>query len=232
MSAAEVHASAAGYVVGKVTGRLRGSYGGTDPLEIWSDQRSGWLPFPRDLLSPWVSGWEMDELPAILESYLLAIAACGHHPDLRPLLPYIELRHLYATVTQDEVVDAQTIGARRLDHQRAVKHLTRWITDGYRPLGGNSFSTPEPGPTDLESPAGRKQATLDFLSQHAANYRSEFKVDSSEPNPHLRAYDRRPMLAALAKEVVWALESVHSIVSSISTSSEEVPVATSGLKAM
>ena len=79
MSGAERRASIAGYVVGKVTGRLKGTYetapgARSRPIQVFSEASQEWLSFPNPLLTPFAKGYQIDELPALLESHLLAIA--------------------------------------------------------------------------------------------------------------------------------------------------------------
>ena len=232
MSVAERQASTAGYVVGRITGRIRGSYEAKansrpQPIEVYSQSKAKWLPFPNPLLTPYATGkngkrlYVADELPALLESQLLAIAECGFKTSLEPLLPYVELRHLYGKVVQAQVesdaVDAQ---GRSFDNATGAQYLRDWIVDGFRPKGGIGFPagiTDEDGqPFDLEDPQGRKDAAVRYCNVKRDSLARAFHTDEPVTSrPHFTAFDRRPMVAAHADDLVWAFDAVVEVINEI-----------------
>ncbi|MDQ1250774.1 MAG: hypothetical protein QG597_5154, partial [Actinomycetota bacterium] len=228
MSAAERRASTAGYVVGKITGRLRGTYETkphtrSQPVEVYSEESRRWLPFPNPLLTPYVTGangkrtYVADELPALLESQLLALAECGYKTSLEPLLPYVELRHLFARVVQapqdSDAVDSQ---GRSYDNATGAVYLRQWIVDGVRPPEAPAFTTAvttEDGlPFDLTTVEGRRAAALRYCELNRDKFARAFRIDDFRSNPHFSPYDRRPMIAALAPDMVWAFDAVAALI--------------------
>jgi hypothetical protein len=232
MSVAERQASTAGYVVGRITGRMRGTYetkanSRPQPIEVYSQSKGRWLAFPNPLLTPYATGkngkrlYLADELPALLESQLLAIAECGFKTSLEPLLPYVELRHLYGKVVQAQVesdaVDAQ---GRSFDNATGAEYLRAWIVDAFRPKGGPAFPegiTDEDGdPFDLTDPQGRRDAAVRYCVVKRDSIARAFHTDEPVTNrPHFTAFDRRPMVAAQADDLVWAFDAVVEIIDEI-----------------
>jgi hypothetical protein len=246
MSVTERRASAAGYVVGKITGRLRGTYEAmhnepgnqwrTNPgmrsperlkrLEIYSQVKHGWLPFPNPLLTPYEPGtfggptFLVDELPAILESHLLAIAECGFDTSFDPLLPYLELRRLFANVVQAQIAaEAVDVQGRAFDRSAGVGCLSEWIVDGTRPLGAppaNELLSDDGGlPFDLDTRAGRSAAALSYCEVSGDKFARAERADDGTADSVFSAFDRRPLMAWLAPDMVWACTEVAELVRKI-----------------
>ena len=226
MSPAERQASAAGYIVSKITGRLRGSYATVpgqpaSPLEIFDAETERWLRFPEPLLTPFVEGYQKDEVVAILESHLLAIAECGFDQTLSPLRPYIVLRHNFARVTQTvEETQYADSGGRTHDRATGRSYLAQWIAHGWRPAGAPPakwIKDVNGEAADLATPAGRKDAAIGFVTSFHEQYAGYFHPEDPRQNPGLRPFDRRPMIAGLIRDFVWALDAVRDLV-------EEIPL--------
>lgn len=230
MSPSERRATIAGYVLAKLTGRLRGSYRvvphqPSAPLEVFNEDLQQWLRFPSPLLTPYTDGFQVDELPSILESHLLAIAECGHQHDLSPLLPYRTLRHTFAEIVQSEQdSQARDKGNRSFNKTTGSSYLARWILDGWRPTGApapNATNDVNGQQTDLATAKGRKAAAVGFLSDYRQEYADYFHPEDPRLNPGLHPYDRRPMMAAIAPDVVWALEAVLDLVGDIELDAQQ-----------
>lgn len=234
MSEAERQAMAAGYVVGKITGRIRGTYETrpntrSHPIEIYSEDKRAWLAFPNPLLTPYVTGangkrtYVADELPALLESQLLALAECGFDTTLEPLLPYVELRHLFARLVQSQQVsDAVDRQNRGYDMATGASYLAQWIVGGVRPPGAVPFNaavTGEDGePFDLSTTSGRRAASLRYCEVRRDKFARAFRIDDFRSNPHFSPFDRRPMIAALAPDMVWAFDAVAALIEDLELS--------------
>ena len=145
--------------------------------------------------------------------------------------PYIELRHLYAVVERaqgDSAVDAQN---RDYDTGFGEQFLGQWIIEGTRPPGAEpsrmirkvgGIATDFAGePADLTTGVGRKQATISYLSTLRDQYATAFSVDDPLNNTHFSAYSRRPMMATIAGDFVWALGSVLELVVALPTDADD-----------
>ena len=167
----------AGWFVGRLTGQIRfpgegENYGHTFQIH---DRASGsWLSFPEALLSA-PGGIDtlanVDRLPAVLESMLVAMAACHEYHELEPLRPYRLLRELYddnenepteeiAPEMHGLVMD-QTIGAEMMPRLSGHQALLRWVMGGEVPPGGVSAIAEAASPE--EGPAQRRDAALEAL---------------------------------------------------------------------
>jgi hypothetical protein len=224
--------------VGKITGRLRGTYESkphsrSQPIEIYSESKRKWLAFPNPLLTPYVTGangkrtYIADELPALLESQLLAFAECGYKTSLEPLLPYVELRHLFARVVQapqdSDAVDTQ---GRSYDNATGAMYLGQWIADGARPPDAPPFTasltTTDGEPFDLSTTSGRRAASLRYCQLNRDKFARAFRIDDFRSNPHFSPFDRRPMIAALAPDMVWAFDAVAALIEDLELSESPV----------
>lgn len=223
MSPAERQATVAGYVIAKITGRLRGAYQTRphqppQPIEVFDQDEDKWLRFPHPMLSPYADKYQMDELPALLESYLLAIAECGHKHDLSPLLPYVSLRHTFATVLQADGGTVADAGNRAFDKSTGDAYLVQWIVDGWRPAAGPAAQWDKDASgsvVDLATGQGRKDAAIGFLTAFRDEYSEHFHPDDPRLYPGFRPFDRRPLMATIAPDFVWAMDEVLAMVEAI-----------------
>jgi len=119
-----------GFFVGRLTGQIRiPGEGYTTTVDVWDPAKRAWQPFPERLLTdPEGQRDPRDLLPALLESLVIAMAACHSRPDLGPLLPYRRMRELF-----DDTPNAPFGG----DPSRisAARHLGHWIATGTSPSG-------------------------------------------------------------------------------------------------
>lgn len=102
MASVERRAMIAGWYIGQITSQVQipeAPY--STPVQIWDDQSARWLAFPHPLLTPPSEfyGKSVDWLPAVMESYLLAIADAHEVPVLHSLRPYQLLRRLFDKTT-------------------------------------------------------------------------------------------------------------------------------------
>lgn len=224
LSHAERRAMLAGYVVGKVTGRLRGTYAHEPhepirPIEVYDEGTRRWLAFPSPLLSPFLQGFAADEYAALLESQLLAMAACGHDSSMAPLRPYVALRRLFGTVIQAPQAELRVDDeGRGYDTAPGQQYLRQWIFGNHRPPDAGTLG-PERTATklgmSLTDAEARREATLQYLRDNRENRARVYNTDDPMRNPALRQFDRRPLAATLAVDFVWALDEVIRIVESL-----------------
>lgn len=135
LSDAERQAMVGGWLLGRLTGRIRVLDPDTvsEAVEIWDDAASEWVAFPADLLTPPArqeGEGGVDRMPAILESVLLAYANCqqpGTGRAVASLRPYHLLRAIY-----DDHPQGPTTG--RLRRSR-VALLAEWLAGGDTPEG-------------------------------------------------------------------------------------------------
>ncbi|PPH07748.1 tubulin-like doman-containing protein [Rathayibacter sp. AY1H3] len=126
----ERRAMIAGWYVGQMTGQIRIPDAPYDtPVEIWDPEDERWMAFPHPLLTPPSEflGRLIDWLPAVLESYLLAISRALDAPVMTSMKPYRQLRRLS---------DANPGGpARGLIERSSERELAGWLATGDTPSG-------------------------------------------------------------------------------------------------
>ena len=218
MSPGERRAFLAGYVVSKITGRIRGSYRTqphtkSEPIEVFEEDSESWFAFPNPLLSPFQDAAKqgLDEPAALLEGHLLALAACGHDEDFKLLNAFVTLRHTFGEVIGD---------GRDFLTANGEFFLRQWLVDGVRPPGAPPAGWDkglDGQSVDLTSVEGRQQAAVAFLSKNRDDYSEYFKVGDVRANPHFHQFDRYPLLAGIAEDFVWAVEEVLKLVEAITT---------------
>lgn len=120
----ERRACVAGWVLGRAIGFIQvPGEPFSEPAYVWSTAERRWLPFPNPLLTPpseFLAGY--DWLPAVLESYLLAIAQSHQPPVMASMAPYSALRAIYDDSPEDPVSGMHTLAAK--------KNLTRFLRTG------------------------------------------------------------------------------------------------------
>lgn len=164
MSESERRAMVKGWYIGQISGQLRlpaPPY--SDAVKIWGVEEQKWLDFPNPLLTPpsQFIGRQIDWLPAVLESYLLAIARGLEAPVLSSLRPYRSLRQLF---------DAQPLGPATgldLEHVAGKSILAAWLRDGKTVSGA-------PSRIDGDSLDARLEGTRTFLEQVLEFTRANF----------------------------------------------------------
>jgi hypothetical protein len=118
----------AGWYVGQLTGQLSIPNAPYDrAVEIWDAENGCWLAFPHPLLTPpsQFLGRAIDWLPAVLESYLLAIARAHDVPVMSSLRPYQLLRRLSDATRQ--------VPASGLQELSSEATLADWLSTGETP---------------------------------------------------------------------------------------------------
>jgi hypothetical protein len=160
MTDAEREAMVTGWMVGRLTGRIRRlpvePY--LDPVQIWDPEQQDWEDFPNPLLTPPETfKADYDWLPAVLESVLLAIAQAHEAPVMHQLRPYRLLRELYdsSNPTEDDPGAERTMI--ELNANRLVRSWLRGeLTDGDH----SAVVGPEADTIDR-----RAQAALEWLEE-------------------------------------------------------------------
>lgn len=124
MHPAERLASVAGWILGRVLGFIHvpgEPY--TEAAQVWSTQERRWVPFPNPLLTPpseFLAPY--DWLPAVLESFLIAIAQSHQPPVMSSLLPYVSLRRIFDESPEDPASGIHSLAAKR--------NLTQFLRTG------------------------------------------------------------------------------------------------------
>ncbi|MFB9164008.1 tubulin-like doman-containing protein [Arthrobacter psychrochitiniphilus] len=126
----ERQALVSGWFVAQITGRLRlpePPY--TSAVEVWDEENKRWSQFPNPLLTPpsQFLAKSYDWLPAVLESYLLAVANTHQTPVLSSMRPYNLLRSIY-----DGSIEEPASGLFEIS---AVDDLAQWIARGQTKSG-------------------------------------------------------------------------------------------------
>lgn len=139
MHADERFACVAGWILGRAIGLIhQPEEPFTEPAQVWSTAERRWVHFPNPLLTP-PSAFRApyDWLPAILESFLVAIAHSHQPPVMSSMLPYVSLRRIYDDSPEDPVSGLNSLAAK--------KHLTNFLRSGDLGTGVNSV-VPGTGP--------------------------------------------------------------------------------------
>lgn len=130
MGDGERRAMVGGWFVGQITGQLRLPQAPYDSaVEVWEATENRWLQFPHPLLTPpsRFLAKSYDWLPAVLESFLIAVANTHRTPVLTSLEPYTALRRLYDGSSEEP--------ASGLFEVSAIEVIEQWLRDGTGPSG-------------------------------------------------------------------------------------------------
>jgi len=207
MSDVERRAMIAGWYVGQLTGQIRlpdAPY--TDPVRVWDDEDRRWLDFPHPLLTPPSEfiGRQIDWLPAVLESYLIAIARGLESPVLHTLRPYRALRRLY---------DRTPLKPRSgLEPLSAEETLADWLETGTTPSGQASRVT---GDSVQERAEGARTFLTQVLDFTRANFlETEDSSQTSGPYGDISSRERAaatPIFRDLARDIVAVLGDLDGV---------------------
>ena len=136
MGEVERRAMISGWFVGQITGQLRLPEPPYDEaVEIWDAENRRWIQFPNPLLTPpsQFLAKSYDWLPAVLESFLLAIANSHRPPVLSSLRPYQLLRGLYDSTPEEPAAGLLEVAA--------IQTLSSWLGTG-RTVSGSPSRVP------------------------------------------------------------------------------------------
>lgn len=128
----ERRACVAGWVLGRAVGFIQlPSEPYTQPAHVYSTEERRWLSFPNPLLTPPTEfSAQYDWLPAILESFLLAIAQSHQPPVMSSMAPYVSLRQIFDSSPEDPRSGLATLAAKT--------HLTNFLRTGATGTGVES----------------------------------------------------------------------------------------------
>ena len=236
MTPEERRSLVAGYLVGRMTGRLRGTYQQNpytfnEPLAVFAEAFEGsgsWLRFPTPLLTPHVAGYDSDELAALLEAHLVGLAQCGFDDSLAPLRPYNALRALYGRPTD-------MIGRGYDTSQGAERYLRLYILGDVTvpDSGARRAEIGAPAGEPVRTAAERRTAALGYMDALAQGITQQFGGLDPARSPQLEGmrYEVRPLLNSLAPDLMWALGRLTTLVSAIDPDDhlEGAPGSTSGV---
>lgn len=202
-------AMAAGYLVGKITGRIRGSYQDVSEnhngrIEVFS-AKDEWLAFPRPLLSPHIGRYGDDEFAAILEAHLVAIVQCSSDPTLGPLRAYLSLRELYGMPIEDDFDHP-------FDPDKGARLYLEMYVNGTDAIPGQGARSIDKLASEfnLSEPEGRRDAARKYLTDLARNISEAHATPTALAN----RYDVRPLLRPLYPDIVWATEQLVALLDS------------------
>jgi hypothetical protein len=225
MTPVERRSLIAGYVVGRMTGRIRGVYAHhpyerNEPLAVFFEGSGEWIPFPTPLLTPHVAGFDSDELAALLEAHLVAIAACGHDGSLTPLQPYRALRALYGRATD-------RLGREYDTTFGADRYLARFVVHDDRVPGSGPRRAEVAAQSGraLETAQDRRDAALRYLEALSVAVVADFGGDDPSSSPRVEGmrYEIRPLLNSLAPDLIWALDQLRVKLEGIDVHQPQAP---------
>ena len=196
----------AGWFLGQITGRIQIPPSPfTEPVRIYDDENSTWVPFPNPLLTPpseFTAAY--DWLPAVLEGILLAIAASLEPPVMRSLRPYRVLRELYDANSQDP--------ASGIVELAAVARLADYLRDG----STGQLVSRVPDVAAAGTPTERADAAVAWLTtvrDLAAQYLPAGHPGASPGGAFTTVATRAkasktPIFRDLAPDVFWATDTL------------------------
>lgn len=147
MHEAERRTCVAGWVLGRAIGFIQIPVEPYDqPAHVWNAEERRWLAFPNPLLTPPSEFFApYDWLPAVMESFLLAIAQSHQPPVMASMQPYSALRRIYDDAPEDPVSGMHTLAAK--------KHLTRFLRTGDTGTGVPSVVAGSDGKIEIDERA-------------------------------------------------------------------------------
>ena len=161
-------------------------------VSIWVDPSKTWKGFPYPLHSSHIAKNVEDYPGVILESLIIALAACYSEHSLEPLDAYKKLMELGGG-NQDQWHD-----------------LENWILGGRVPQGA-PVPKPERAGLPTDSPEGRKAACLAYVQEMESKFQS--RMAALDPHVDPRTYpivwEIRNELAASFQEVLAAIRNVE-----------------------
>ncbi|KAB1644320.1 hypothetical protein F8O06_09710 [Pseudoclavibacter sp. CFCC 14310] len=193
----ERHTMIAGWYVGQLIGELKLPQALSDPVEIWDPETRAWTHFPNPLLTPpgEFLGQSIDWMPAVLESYLLAISRAHEAPVLHSLRPYQLLRRLS---------DSNQLGpAQNLVPREAKVLLGEWMRDGSTRSGADSRVA---GATPEERAEQAKTWLTTIRTYTAENFvptgTSHMRPGAFSEIPNRRVASATPIFRDLAQDIL------------------------------
>jgi hypothetical protein len=217
----ERRAMIAGWYVGQMTGQIRIPEAPYDTaVEIWDPEDERWMAFPHPLLTPPSEflGRLIDWLPAVLESYLLAISRALDAPVMTSMKPYRQLRRLS---------DANPGGpARGLIERSSERELANWLATGATPSG-------TPSRIEGETLDARHANALAWLESIHAFTTTSFTpgVPGAAPGAYSTIATRRtasttPIFRDLAPDIILVTEELRQTLDAARTlAARPVPAA-------
>jgi hypothetical protein len=206
MSEAERRAMISGWYVAQLTGQLQipSPDNLTRPVQVFDASSSQWLSFPNPLLTPpsQFVGETFDWLPAVLETYLLAIANAHQSPVLGSLRPYQVLRAVY---DRSEEQPASGLETRSLS---GLTHLADWLRTGQTPSGAGSRA-------DADSLEQRYENAQTFLST-VGGFASSMLDTSTPGHVGVRVENRAagagtPIFCDLVPDIVEVTQTLQGV---------------------
>ena len=214
MSDLERRAMIAGWYVAQLTGQLqipdRRNLG--RPVRVFRAESQQWIDFPNPLLTPPSEfvGETFDWLPAVLESFLLAIANAHQTPVLGSLTPYQTLRSIYDGSEEEPASGLQIVAARDF--------LTDWLSTGKTPSGEPSRADAE----DLEERYANARQFLETVHTFAA---SKLDTSANKSTPSVRVDSRAqgsmtPIFCDLVPDIVQVTDELMALLDEAKTDAE------------
>ena len=204
----------AGWYVAQLTGQLqipdRRNLG--RPVRVFRAENQQWIDFPNPLLTPPSEfvGETFDWLPAVLESFLLAIANAHQTPVLGSLIPYQTLRSIYDGSEEEPASGLQIVAARDF--------LTDWLSTGKTPSG-------EPSRAHAEDLEGRYTNARQFLETVHTFAASKLDTSANKSTASVRVDSRAqgsatPIFCDLVPDIVQVTEELMTLLDEAKTDAE------------
>ncbi len=200
MGQAQRRALVGGWLIGRLTGQVTVpddiGLPGAGAVRVWDSTTGSWLAFPNPLVVPRSSmRTHADALAAVLESMVIALAACHDSKDQGPLRPYTALRRLF-----DDGVSGPTTGMG--DRPVGARHVARWLQDGASRSGASILDPPSGSAADATA-----EQRLALLTDWARSTRQQYVELWRQHSATIRA--DRLLALDLADDYVWAVAQIE-----------------------
>ena len=207
-----LHAMVRGWFTGKLLGVIQGEVGNEiSIIRDISDRTPTWVNFPYPTLTEPLD--LRDQLPAILESLMLAYAEVGTVSSLAPLGPYLALRDLGSSMP--------SATADLYSYMSLNPALQQWLKNGQLDNAAKIQNYKGARPNLVaDSENGRREKLIEFLNAQNKDYSDKYEdhIHAAQSDPS--RLGRAPFWPAIKDEIVAALEQLKIAASVTADSSD------------
>jgi hypothetical protein len=201
-----------GWFTGKLLGIIQGEVGNEiSIIRDISDRTPTWVNFPYPTLTEPLD--LRDQLPAILESLMLAYAEVGTVSSLAPLGPYLALRDLGSSMP--------SATAELYSYMSLNPALQQWLKNGQIDNAAKIQNYKGARPNLVaDSENGRREKLIEFLNAQIKDYSDKYEdhIHAAQSDPS--RLGRAPFWPAIKDEIVAALEQLKIAASVTADSSD------------
>ena len=204
MTTQERRAIVAGWFVGLAVGKVKvptiKRVGDPETVRVYDSGKHRWVDFPEPMLTPKARFRQpVDWLPAVMESYLLAVVSFGLGEPGEALLPYRVVRRLFDH-GEFELAEASL--------RNAKFEFAEWLAA--HPSPGESAITSVDGNASLDERAAALSEFLAVWRGRASRFVNSdgglLSIDSRE------IASQTPMWRDLVPDTIWAIDALSELI--------------------